>query len=195
MKKYVFPLILLCCLLIIRCKQKNKSDENKESFFPVLSFIKSQVAQIDTSLYSIKKIVLIDSTHSDTVFVPREEFKNLAKDFLDLPDLTEKKFKDRYIEEKLFDEQINRVSISYKPKKPEEEDIQKQEILIKPDPAEDKIASIFIDRVINNRDSFLHKIMFWQIDRSFQITTISQKPAKPETTTILKVVWGKDDEE
>ena len=106
MKKYVFPLLLLCCLLIIRCKQKNKSDENKESFFPVLSFIKSQVAQIDTSLYSIKKIVLIDSTHSDTVFVPREEFKNLAKDFLDLPDLTEKKFKDRYIEEKLFDEQI-----------------------------------------------------------------------------------------
>src|ERR1044071_495268 len=113
MKKYASPFLLLFCLLIVSCKQKNQSDGNKETFFPLLSFIKSQVAQIDTSLYSIKKIISIDSIHSDTVFVPREEFRNLAKDFLDLPDLTEKKFKDRYIEEKLFDEQINRVSILY----------------------------------------------------------------------------------
>jgi hypothetical protein len=127
--------------------------------------------------------------------VPREEFRKLAKDFLDMPDLADKKYKDRYKEEKLFDEQLNRVSILYKPQNPDKEEVQTQEVLIKPDPSGDKVASIYIDRVINNKDSFLHKSMLWQIDRSFQVTTTSQKPATAEKTTVLKVTWDEDKEE
>jgi hypothetical protein len=196
MKKYVcFSFVLF--LSSIACKQKNSDpDQNqKESFFPVLSFIKSQVAHVDTSLYPIKKIVFTDSTHSDTIFVPREEFRRLAKDFLDIPDLTDKKYKKRYSEEKLFDEQLNRVSITYKPENSDKEEVQKQEVLIKPDPSGDKITSIFIDRVINNRDSFLQKTMLWRVDKSFQVTTSAQKPGQPETTTIMKVTWGEDEDE
>ena len=183
-------------LLVSSCKQRKNVESNKdqkESFFPVLSFIKSQVAHIDTSLYPIRKIVVTDSAHSDTIFVPREDFRSLAKDFLDIPDLTDKKYKDRYKEEKLFDETLNRVIISYKPQNPDNEELQKQEILIAPDPSGDKINSIIIDRVISNRDSFLQKSMLWQVDKSFQVTTIAQKPGQPETTTIMKVIW--DDKE
>lgn len=190
MKKYVCFFSVL--LLAIACKQKKNTenkDDQKENFFPVLSFIKSQVAHVDTSLYSIKKIVFIDSTHTDTVFVPREQFRSLAKDFLEIPDLADKKYIKRYTEEKIFDETLNRVIISYKPQNPDKEELQKQEILIATDASGDKVSSIIIDRVISNKDSFLQKSMLWQVDKSFQVTTIAQKPGQPETTTIMKVTW------
>lgn len=196
MKKYICILSMVI-ISVVACKQKrsaeNKQDE-KESFFPVLSFIQSQVAHIDTSLYPIRKITFIDSTHSDTVFVQREEFRSLAKDFLEIPDLADKKYQKRYTEEKLFDETLNRVIISYKPREPDKEEVQKQDVLIAPDPSGDKVNSIFIDKVISNRDSFLQKNMLWQVDKSFQVTTTAQKPGHPETISIMKVTWGEDED-
>ncbi|HKB45165.1 MAG TPA: hypothetical protein VKC90_12275 [Chitinophagaceae bacterium] len=196
MKKYICFFSALF-LLSFACKQKksNSGQNQKESFFPVLSFLKSQVAHVDTSLYPIKKIVFTDSIHSDTIFVPREQFRSLAKDFLDIPDLTDKKYKNRYTEEKLFDETLNRVIISYKPQNPDKEELQKQEVLIAPGSSGDKVNSIIIDRVINNKDSFLQKSMLWQVDKSFQVTTTAQKPGQPEITTIMKITWGEDEDE
>jgi len=189
MKKSAPIFLLLLCLLIISCKQKKTADEPKETFFPVLSFIKSQIAHIDTSLYSIKRIDLTDTLHFDTVYVPREEFRSLAKDFLSIPDIAEKKYSTRYTEEKIFDETLNRVIISYKPVNIEKEEVQKQEVLITPDPSGDKVSSLIIDYVISNKDSFLMKRMLWETDKSFQVTTTAQKPGKPEATTVLKVIW------
>lgn len=196
MKKYICFFSALF-LLSFACKQKksNSGQNQKESFFPVLSFLKSQVAHVDTSLYPIKKIVFTDSIHSDTIFVPREQFRSLAKDFLDIPDLTDKKYKNRYTEEKLFDETLNRVIISYKPQNPDKEELQKQEVLIAPGSSGDKVNSIIIDRVINNKDSFLQKSMLWQVDKSFQVTTTEQKPGQPEITTIMKITWEEDEYE
>ncbi len=197
MKKCIWLSVALL-FLTAACKQKKSSDSNeeqKEDFFPVLSFIKSQVAQVDTSLYSIKKIISTDSVHSDTIFIPREEFRGLARDFLDIPDLSEKKYKPRFIEEKLFDQTLNRVIITYTPQNPDKEEIQHQEVLITPQPSGDKVKSIIIEWVVSNKDGFLQKKMLWQVDRSFQVTTTSQKPAQPEITTVLKVSWDEKEEE
>ena len=93
MKKIWFPLFTSVALLsFITCKQKKKAKPENERFFPVLSFIKSQVAQVDTSLFSIRKITYIDSIRADTVYYPREQFRELAKDFLNIPDLADSKY-------------------------------------------------------------------------------------------------------
>ncbi|HSU28010.1 MAG TPA: hypothetical protein VLJ68_06500 [Chitinophagaceae bacterium] len=175
-------------LLIFSCHKKQKKAE--ESFFPVLSYIKSQVAHIDTSIYPIQKIIIIDSTHSDTTDVRREEFRELAKDFLTLPDLAEKQYAKRFKEEKLYDASLNTVIINYSPLNAEKEEIQGEEVLIIPQAPEDKVKNIIINTMINNRDGFLQKKMLWKIDESFQVTTISQKPGQPETTITLKVTWN-----
>jgi hypothetical protein len=193
MKNYwiVFPAILL---FLPACKQKEKED--KEKFFPVLSFIKSQVAQVDTSLYSIKKITILDSLHSDTVYVKREEFRGLARDFLDIPDITERKNKDHFTEEKMYDETLKKVIISYKPSDPEKEEIQKEEVLITPDIATgDKVNNLIIESLVSNKDGYLHKYMLWQVDQSFQVTTTTQKPGQPESTTTIKVTWNEKDDQ
>ncbi len=194
MKKNIFVATGVLILILFACKQK-KNEDKSETFFPVLSFLQSQVADIDTSLYPIKKIVYIDSLHSDTSWVKREEFRELAKDFLAIPDIAGKKYKKLYSEEKLYDESMNRVILSYKPIKPDNAEIQKQEILITPDVAiGDKVSSIIIDQVVSNKDGSVQKKMLWRVDQSFQVTTISQKPGEPEIISTLIVTWNELDE-
>jgi hypothetical protein len=188
MKNY-FALLLPLILTLPACKTKKKEPEKK--FISVLSLIENQVAHVDTSLYSIIKIVQNDSLPGDTIYIPREEFRAAAKDFLSIPDLSDKKVAKRYKEEAIFDETINRFIISYTPEDPGKEEIQKQELLVTPNTGSgDKVNNIIIDRVVSNRDSFMKQNLLWQMDRSFQVATTLQKPGKPEKTTTVKVVWN-----
>lgn len=179
-------------IAVSACRQKKQEEDKK--FISVLSLIKKQVAHVDTSLYSIMKVVYIDSLHSDTSYIPREEFEITAKDFLDIPDLSDQKVAKRYREEPArYDELLNRVIITYTPLNPIEEEIKSQELLVTPDPAAgDKVNNIIIIREISNRDSFLQRKMLWQMDKSFQVITTSQKPGKPEITITTKVSWNED---
>ena len=132
------------CLLvfcIISCKQKKEESKN---FISIVSLIKKQVAHVDTSLYPIMKINIKDSLNSDTVYVPREE-------------------------PAIYEKLINRVIITYTPIDFEKEEIKKQEMLVTPSPAGDKVNNIIVIKEISNRDSFLQKKMLWQFDKYFQI--------------------------
>jgi len=182
-------MILPMCLLA--CKQKKKTPHEK--FFPVLSFINSQVAHIDTSVYSIRKYVYIDSLHTDTIYIPREQFKDAAKDFLSLPDISSAAFEDRFNEEKSFDETLQRVTLTYLPVNPEKEEIQREDVLIKPDPSGDIVSNIIINSYRESRDSSVEKKLLWQTDRSFQVTIIKQLPGQKETTTTFEVTWGESE--
>jgi len=186
-----FSILTFLLLQYVSCKPKEK--DNKEKFFPVLSFIQSQVAEIDTSLYSIRKLLTVDSLQCDTIYIHREQFREAAKDFLSIPDLSSSKYEDRYIEDKQFDETMNRVILTYTPLKPEKEEIQRQEVLIKPDPSGDKITNVIINRVLNTKDSSIQKRLFWKVDESFQVITIRQLNGQPETTSTVKVVWGENE--
>jgi hypothetical protein len=181
--------ITLLLLSMAGCKGKKKDKD--AAFFPVLSFIKSQVADIDTSVYSIRKLDFIDTSRTDTSYIPREQFREVANEFLSIPDLSSAAYEDRYTEKEQFDQTTNRVIISYTPNKPEKEEIQGQEVLIKPDVAAgDKVTNIIINRVMNSKDSSVQKRLMWTVDKSFQVTTIKQLPGQPETTSTYKVIWS-----
>lgn len=180
-------------VLAASCKSKEKEPEQTKKFISVLSLIEKQVAHVDTSLYSIQKIIIMD-TLSDTTYLPREEFRNAAKEFLEIPDLSDPKVAKRYKEETGFEELTNRVIITYLPLNPAKEDIQKQELQVIPNAATgDKVTNVIIDRATSNRDGYLAKKMLWNTDHSFLITTISQKPGEPEVVTTTKVVWNEDE--
>jgi hypothetical protein len=189
-----YSVLLIFSALIIAASCKSKDKEAPKNFISVLSLIEKQVAHIDTSLYSIVKVETRDSLHSDTSYIKREDFRAVAKEFLEIPDLSDPKVAKRYKEENRYDELLNRVIITYTPLNPEKEEIQKQEILVTPNVATgDKLNNIIIERVINTRDGFLEKKMLWQTDKSFLITTTSQKPGEPEIITTTRVTWNEDD--
>lgn len=190
--KQSLAICLVSLLVITGCKEKEKTQ--KESNFPVLSFLNSQVAQIDTSLYSIIRVDYIDSTRSDTSYIRREDFKAAARDFLSVPDLASSQYAGRYTEDRQFDETLNRVLIVYTPVKPDKEEIQREEILIRPEPPDnDKVTNIIINSVVNTKDSLVEKKMLWRVDESFQVTTIRQKAGQPETVSTYKVVWNESE--
>lgn len=177
--------------LLISCGSSDK--KNEESFFPVVPILKSQVAQVDTTLNTIRQYVIIDSTNTDTIFVPRDQFRQLAKDFLNLPDISTPEYKKRYTETTQFDEQLDRAVFTYLPVKPEKELIQRQEVLIKHDAGgNDEVKTIIINTVNNTKDSAVQKRLLWQVDKSFQVTTTRQLMGQPETTTTVRVVWNEE---
>jgi hypothetical protein len=188
MKKFL-AFVLPAMLALPACHSKKKEPEKK--FISVLSLIQSQVAHIDTSLYSIVKVITTDSLPDDTTYIPREDFRAAAKDFLSIPDLSDKKVANRYKVETLFDKTINRVIITYTPESPEREEIKKLELLVTPSIANgDVVNDIIINQVISNRDSFMQKNMLWQMDKSFQVATTVQKPGQPEKNTTVRVTWN-----
>ena len=188
MKQKVLFAIIVSILFYTGCK--TKKEDKKEGFFPALSFIKSQVAHVDTSLYQIIKQIAVDSTW-DSTFIKREEFRLYAKDFLDLPDLTDKKYTGKYDESKFFDASLNRAIISLIPKDKNEE-IQRQEITIAPgqsEGGEDKVKNIIIDQLTDTKDSTVIKRLLWIVDESFQVTTIIQKPGMPDSSQTMRISW------
>jgi len=181
-------------LAFISCKEKKKERAVTKKYISILSLVKNQVAHIDTSLYVIRKIVILDSLHSDTSFIRREDFAGEAKEFLSIPDLSDPKVAKGFVEESpLFDQNLNRVIITYTPVDPLKEAIKKQELLVSPDmPDGDNVTSLIITSIVNNRNGYLKKEMLWQMDKSFQVVVTSQLPGEPEKTVITKVSWNEE---
>jgi hypothetical protein len=187
MNKLFYSSITIILFFLVSCKEKKK----QEPFFPVLSFIKSQVAHIDTSVYPITEIVQTDSTKPDTIFVKREDFRKEAHDFLDLPDLTQNKYADEYTEEKIYDQELNQVIIKYAPQN-EQLELRRQEVIIKPSDEGDKVRMIFFDTFSSDKDSTVQKRLLWKVDESFQVVTIIEKPGQPDKTITKTVTWNQN---
>lgn len=187
MKQLFFCVIVL--LTIPACKGRKKSAEDNSQFFPIVSFLKSQVAQIDTSLFSIKKLVKRDATW-DTVYLKREDFRKEAAEFLNAPDLTQKQYKGDFTETKLFDESLNKAILTYTPTDADEA-TRREEVVIQPDQLNgDKVYSIFINQLFVRKDSIIQKNLFWQVDSHCEIVTIAQKKDGKEIIQNTKLVWG-----
>ena len=184
--------IFLCALIVllwVSCKNKKKPTEDNSQFFPIASFLKSQVAHVDTTLFSITKLVKRD-TAWDTSYVKKDDFKREASEFLTIPDLTQKQYKGNFTETKLFDESLNKAIVTYTPTDADEA-TRREEVVIQPDQGNgDKVYSIFINQLFIRKDSIIQKNMFWQVDSHFEVTTIAQKKGSPEKIQTTRVIWG-----
>jgi hypothetical protein len=171
------------------CNDNKGDGEENTTFFPVISFLKSQATHVDTSLYRIVKIHTVDK-FSDTVYLKREQFRDYAKEFTTLPDISVEKLKKDYLETRMYDDELKAVILNYSPKKTEGE-IRRQEVLITPNGSTgDEVRSIFIDRITDRKDSTVQKRMTWNVDKDFQIITIISKTDGTEKVEILKVIWN-----
>ena len=181
MKRWLY----LASFFLVCCKGKKEEPTEKAGSFPVLSFIQSQVAHVDTSLYSIIKVVTVDST-SDTTYIKREEFRREAKDFLNLPDIATTDAMEDYTEEKTFDPLLNQAVLVYTAKE-DDAPVRKEQVYIEPDSGEgDKVKTFIIDQVV---DKAINKTLVWNVDSHFQIITRSAGPSGQEKSTVTKVIW------
>lgn len=155
-----------------------------------MPFLLSEAAAVDSTMASIRKLITRDDGGFDTVFIHRSDFRNEAKDFLTLPDISSSKFAGDYKEEEIMDESINRFLIRQTPLKPEKQLIQSQEVLIRPSLEGDKVTTVMISTLQSDKDSSVQKRMIWTIGSSLQVTTILQKTNEAEKISTYKITWA-----
>lgn len=192
----MFIAAILSTVMVASCKEKNGDTDPSQKFVSVKSLIEQQVAHVDTSLYSIRTVLIRDSANADTTFIPREEFRNSAKDFLSIPDLGDPKIARRFKQDTGYDSLIKKVMITYTPIDPENEEVKKQEIFVTSEldnKGNNKVSSIIIEKSAIDRNGSRIQKMLWVIDQYFLITTMSEKPGQPEVVTVLKVIWNEDE--
>ncbi|TCJ14271.1 hypothetical protein EPD60_09730 [Flaviaesturariibacter flavus] len=183
-----FWLLLALPLLALSCKGKEENTDESGTF-PVLSFIKSQVRDVDTSLYAINKIVTFEG-RSDTTPLHRSQFREEAAPFLALPDITTRKWRDDYTETKLYDETLKRVVLFYTAKDPEAP-IQREQVLIDPDKgAGGEVSTIIVDLYEEKNGGSSHKNLMWDVNQQFQITESLPGPGGTERIRHTRVVWN-----
>jgi viroplasmin and RNaseH domain-containing protein len=179
-------------VLVIACKSKEAEGTNDASgFFPVRSYLQSQVRHVDTSIYRIMKISKVQGK-ADTAYLRREDFKAAAQDFLSLPDLASKKLRKKYAETKLYDEDLKKVVITYLPKDKEDyEQITREDVLIEPGTSggNDKVATVYVETTESNRDSTIQKKMTWNVSGNFQVIKLINKQGQPEQVHTTDVTW------
>jgi hypothetical protein len=181
-------LLLAFPLLCFSCKEK-EPDSDESGSFPTLSFIQSQVRDVDTSLYTISKIVTFNG-RSDTTPLHRDLFRTEAAPFLNLPDISSKKWKGDYTETKLYDESLKRVVLFYTAKDPEAP-IQREQVLIDPDKgAGGEVSTIIVDLYEEQNGSSNHKNLMWEVNQQFQITESIPGPGGTERIRRTRVVWN-----
>jgi hypothetical protein len=73
-------------------------------------------------------------------------------------------------------------------------EVRRQEVRILPDPPNDKVKSIYLEKFESNNDSSVMKRMTWYTDRKFQIVTIVQKKDGQEKTSVTEVVWNNQED-
>ena len=193
MSKTLKTLLPLIALLITACKEKKEAGD--KHFISVPSLIERQVAHVDTSLYAIVQYDATDTLPEDTSYIPREKFRETARPFLELPDLSDPAIASRFREENRYDSLIRKVIISYLPLDPKKEEVKKIELLVSAEILEDssnKVTNIIVEKAINNRDGFTGQKMLWKSGKSFLIITSTQQPGEAEKTSTRRVTWNED---
>ncbi|GAB4094088.1 hypothetical protein [Flaviaesturariibacter terrae] len=183
--KYLLPGLL--SLLFLSCKDKKDPAADTQSF-PALSFIRSQVRDVDTSLYHIRKISE-EPGHSDTTVISREEFRKEAAPFLNMPDISSDELRDDYTENKYFDETLNKVVLFYTAKNAEAP-LQRQQVYIDPDEGGGLVKTIIIDIYENKNGFSAHRNLIWSSNSHFQISENYPGPGGTERIRRTKVFWN-----
>ena len=174
-------------VLLVGCRTGDEKND-PSSYFPVLPYIQSQVRHIDTSVYSIIQ-VRKNGNASDTTYLKREDFRKAAADFLSIPDIGARKLRKKYRESRHYDEDIQKVIISYESKE-DDVDVLRQDIVILPTlGTQNEVESIYIERFLENKRGSVQKKMLWEVNRRFQVTSIAQARNQPEKIETVEVSW------
>ena len=189
MKK--LSVILIWCLSACQNHSRETKKEEATNIFPVVSFFSGQIHKVDSLKLPITKYTIVNEK-TDSVTITTDEFKLLANEFMK-PDITGADNKKFYKESSFADQSIPSITITYSTTFRDLE-IQRIDVIINPDPvADDKVQSIYMEKLSHNHDTSILKKLFWRTDQNFQIITSNQVGNHPATFNQLKVEWSHED--
>jgi len=189
MKNYsaiVFTFLMVACN---NAPDSNKTEDNggEVSFFPTASFFAGQVKMVDSLQLPVLKFVTSNG-HTDTTQITTREMGLMATDFLQT-DLSGPELRKLYKEESFADQSISSITLTYSTKD-RNLPVQRMDVIINPDPVlNDKVRSIYIEKLEKHGDTSVLKKMYWKTDKHFLIISSAKVDNDSAKITQLRVQW------
>ena len=188
----IYALVWLLCIIAISESCKNSSGEksNPQSdtttkvYYPIASYIHSQVLYLDSVPLAIMKYTN-SNNKADTSITEKKDFATIAEAIVN-PDISSPGLKNQYEEVSFIDATLGTISLTYSAKN-DTASIRKADVLLKQDNSE--VSTIYIEKKITAADSVILKKALWTAGRNLLITTIVQYKNAPEKVVQEKYVW------
>jgi hypothetical protein len=158
----------------------------RKNYFPVLNFLKSEIAYVDSFPLKIMEY-RIRNGKTDSNIINTKTFDRLASAFL-IDGLDSSRFEKRFDETSFLDQSNNLLTFTYSTKDTSY-GLRRVDVLAVPDRGVDKVKSIYLESSSGNADSLILNKMFWRTRKSFSIIHIYQPRQGVTGTSQTKVVW------
>lgn len=188
MKSIHIQFFILTALISSACNSGNETPEfeqTNKTFFPVHSFIKSELAEIDSLPIAVFRYVSREGK-TDTSIIEKNLFRSQTEEFIQ-PDITTPELKDLYRETVFQDNSINAITLSYVPKD-QDAIIRKIDVYVNPD--NEKVKYIYIEKSEDKADSNFVRKMIWTAGKHFQVSTVISVNNRLLSESQEKYSWG-----
>ncbi|HWB26918.1 MAG TPA: hypothetical protein VG738_15650 [Chitinophagaceae bacterium] len=190
MKKSILLITLSIPLLLLQdCKSKGKNfTETSDTlkFFPVNLYIKGQIAKVDSLASTIYKITINNNSGvKDTITINKQQFNNLAQDFLAY-DISDKHIHKYYKENVFADETTQSLTFNYTAM---DSSLPLQSVDVLLDQTGQQLKNVFFSKTITQGDSTVTEKCGWTNDKSFFINRVTEYADNTTTTQQNIIVW------
>lgn len=166
--------ITVICILYSACTGSNKKEaqkpvqpNNEEDYINYTALLNDQVRAVDSTPLAIYKYTTAENGKTDTTTIQREEFRTLAKTFLE-PDIMQRALRKDYSASTFGDKTTQLANFTYETKKPEHA-VQRLNLRFKPG-AFSRFTSLDMVKNLPGNTGATQKL-FWKANRYFHIIT------------------------
>ncbi|MEO9020853.1 MAG: hypothetical protein ABI237_09090 [Ginsengibacter sp.] len=166
------------------------TQEDETHIFPVTSFLKGQLREIDSMPVSPLRIITANGK-KDSTWLNRKDIRIYAAPFL-VPEIDSATMSPYFSEKSFLDQTINEFTFSYDPKVklPDTLDITHWDVYINPQKTTVSRVYVVKERKENNINYTTQ--LTWVANEWYSIRTITQKPGKEPEIKEEKMIWDFD---
>jgi len=166
---------------------QQKAEEKKiDSFFPVTSFLKGQMALTDSLPITPLHFFTVNGK-TDSAWVKQHELRTFLQPFFS-PEITATNFTSLFKETSFNDLSVNAITFTYDPIKqlPDSLNLQHWDVYINPQTG--KVFKVYLLKNIKEKNTSYIQQLTWQVDQFAKIVNI-YTDGKTETIKEDKFVW------
>jgi hypothetical protein len=184
MHKFLSAAIICSIFFVYSCKSKPAKE--KATFMDVASYLKGQLAYLDTVPFAILKTTFKDTIYSDSIYIKKEQLRSLVSSYL-LPQLEKESFENSFSENTFIDATINTITLTYNAV---DKTLPIQRIDVYVNPETEQIKRIYMVRQEQLKDTSLSQQLLWNHNSSCTIITTYQTGKGQETIINEKITWN-----
>lgn len=197
MQKFFLFLLLVCFLFFNACHSNETSqpaaaqtEADSINIFPVTSFLKGQLKQLDTMPVT-PLLITTQNGKTDSTWLKREDIRKNATPFL-TPEIDSSGMYSWFKENSFLDQTINAYTFSYDPKKELPDSIHLIHWDVYMNPQTNSIQRIYMVKEKDSADQNITTQLTWLVNKWYSIRTITQIAGHKAQVRGEKMIWNFD---